>query len=926
MMINKFKNKIYEYHEYLMVIVIILVSNLLWYNFKYPPVTGNSGFNIYPFRYLFISLKPYNFYSWPVSYIPPILGLPDNLIYSVFYFISFNSYGFAIFMSSVIWEISGAVSLFYLSKKFLSYNNLNKNFAYFSVIFLAFNEEIVNGAQFDTSASLLITAIAIIYLVIFKSYKYSLLAGVYSFFLFAGFPGGTLTYLEEIILILLLFFMIIIMLKKYKNKLFIKNAVFGILLSAIFIILANSYFALPFIGVKSLYFYALSSVHPSYAFSFSFDKIEILTNAIRLVNNWADYSGFAPLRMLPYLKNTYIYYMLFLIPFMSIISILFKHKKIDTLIYILMIITIFLSKANNPPFGNVFKYMILHFDILKPFYNGASFSPFLIIEYSLLFPLTLGYLYKYMDKIEKFNINKNIKKIIKNSKKIFPFIIIFIMLVSVYPQLSPQLVHGNPSTPLESRLPSYYYNASSLLMKHPDSAVMVFPEVNTFNSNTYNNVTWYNGVNIYPGIIHNPSVSNSYPLNYVGGKGNVYNILSYIYNPYYFYNHLSLYKNIANTENKSNPVNYTKILGSNITYYAYLSKAPFNDSAVYNKKNLTYTVNKSEYNNGGQWLIGNIKPDINISSYNYLILNYSLFNVNKSSMELGLFSGGVGNWYSFNSYVNIQNNSYNYLVIPIKEPSYNGGLNHYNNISAIVINYYGYDKNTANVQGNIIVNGFSLYKNNPVNYSSGAKYLYHDMKILGITYAYVDTSIDSGNGSYYNMLFSNDTSQFKLIFHEKSVYIYKLIENTSLFSYAKRVFYYDNNNELLSNLYDNLTNDHIAFVNSTLKLNETLYSNASIKLVSDENNVYKLNINHSNATIIGFKTDYNNNWVAYSGNIKLKHIEINGFENAWIVPRGIKNITVYYNIQNKYEIIEALTLAFPLIESILFLYTWRKRR
>jgi hypothetical protein len=922
---NEFKSALYKNRQYLLVIIIVFISYLLWYNFKYPPVTGNSGFNIYPYRELFSALKPYNFYSWPVSYIPPILGLPDNLIYSLFYFMSFNSYGFAIFMSSIIWEIMGAISLFYLSKKFLRYNNLNENFAFFSVIFLAFNEEIVNGAQFDISASLLIAAIAIIYLVMFKSYKYSLLAGIYSFFLFAGFPGGTLTYLEEIILIVLLFSIIIIILKKYNNKSFLKNAVLGILLSTMFIILANSYFVLPFISVKSLYFSALSSAHPTYAFSFGFDRIETLENAIRLVNNWADYSGFAPLWMLPYLKNPYIYYMLFLIPMLAIISILFSYKKWNILIYILMLITIFLSKADNPPLGYVFKYIILHFDLLRPFYNGASFSPFLILEYSILFPVTIGYLYKIMNKMEKNNLNKRIKKTMNYSKKIMPIIIIIIMLISVYPQLTPQLVHGNPSTPLESSLPSYYYNASSLLMKNPDAAVMVFPEVNTFNSNTYDNVTWYNGVNIYPGIIHNPSVSNSYPLNYVGGKGNVYNILNYIYNPNFFSSHLSLYKNINSSKFNANPVNYSKILNSNIIYSAYLNGPPFNDTVRYNENNLTYTVNKSVYHGGGQWLIGNVKPGVNISNYNYLILNYSLKNINISSISLGLFSGGVGNFYSFNSYVNIKNGSYNYLVIPIKDSSDNGGLKYYNNITGIIINYYGYDKNTVNNTGKVSISGFSLYKNNPVNYSIGAKYLYHDMKILGITYAYVDTSIDSGNGSYYNMLFSKDASQFRLIFHEKSVYIYKLAGNSSLFSYANKVFYYSNNNELLSNLYDNLTDCNNAFLNSTLKLNETSYGNASIKIISSKDNIYKLNIYHNNTTIIEFKTDYNKNWVAYSGNIKLKHIEINGFENAWIVPDGIKNITIYYNNQNKYEIIEALTLLFPLIETILFLYFWRKK-
>lgn len=899
---------------------------MLWYNFKYPPVTGNSGFNIYPYKMLQISTKPYNFYSWPVSYIPPILGIPNDIIYSFFYLISYNSYGFAIFMSYIIWEISGAISLFYLSKKLLEYSNLSRNFAFFSVIFLAFNEEIVNGAAFDLAASQLIIAIAIIYLVIFRSYKYSLLAGLYSFFLFASFPGGTLTYLEEIIIIILLFIIVFIILKKYKDKIFVRNAFIGIILSALFIILANSYFILPFLSIKSLYFSAISSVNPTYAFSFGFDKIETLTNAIRLINNWADYSGFAPLWMLPYLRNNFIYILLFLIPLLSLISIIFRHKKINLMIYIIMIITIFLSKANNPPFGYIFKYIILHFNLLRPYYNGASFGAFLILEYSLLFPISLASLYNIMDKIEKKQLKNTIRKIFNYSKKAMPIIIVILMLISVYPQLSPQYVHGNPSTPLESSLPSYYYNASNYLMKNPNSPVMVFPEVNTFNSNTYNNVTWYNGVNIYPGIIHNPSVSNSYPLNYVGGKGNIYNILSYIYNPYYLSNHYSLNTYINSSKFNIDSVNYSKILNSNVTYSAYLNGTPFNDTVRYSQNDLIYTVNKSDYHSGGQWAIGNVKPGTNLSGYNYLILNYSLNNVNSSNIEVGLFDGGTGNWYSFNSYPNIKENSYNYLVIQIKKPSGNGGLNNYDNITGIVINYYGYNKNTVNDKGNITIYGLSPLKYNPVNYSFSSRYLYHDMRILGVDYAYVDTSIDSGNGSYYNMLFSNDQSQFQLVFHEKSVYIYKLAGNNNIFSSGDNVTYYRNNNELLTNLYDNLTNFNDIYLNTTSKIGIAKFGNATTNLICDNNNIYKLNIIHNKTTILLFKTDYNSNWVAYSGNIKLKHVEANGFENAWIVPEGVSNITIYYKGQNSYAYIEAITLSFPLIEAVAFIYFWRRKK
>ncbi len=912
MMINNIKKTLYNDREYIIVLLIVLISNLLWYNFTTPPITGNSSFDIYPYRNIFILLKPFDFYSWPVSYIPPILGIPNEIVYSIFYFISNNSYGFAIFVDSIIWEILGAFSLFYLSKKFLLHNNLNKNFAYFSILFLVFNEEIVNGASFDTSASLIIISIAIIYLVLFKSYKYSLLAGIFSFFLLAGFPGSTLVYLEEIIVILLVFVIAIVLLKKYKNKYFMKNFILGVSFSVVFIIMANSYFIFPYLGINSLYVSALSAVNPSYAFSFGYDKIETLQNAVRLINNWADFTGYAPVWMLPYLKNPFINIILYTVPFLALLSIFLKHKKLDLLIYASMLLTIFLAKANNPPFGYFFKYLIDNFNILRPFYNGSSFSPFLIIEYSFLLPISIASIYSLIGKIEKKDFNFKLKKTINYTKKIFPVIIVIIMLVSVFPQLSPELVHGNQSNPLESKLPTYYYNASNFLMRTPNTPVMIFPQVNTFNSNTYDNITWYSGVDIYPGIIYNPSISNAYALNYVGGKGSVYNILSYIYNPNFFSNHLTLENNIK-FQNES------KILNSNISYSAYLSGSPFNDSITHDKNNLTYIVNKSEYHNGGQWLIGSINPSINIDNYDYLILNYTLNNINTSNMELGLFSDGVGNWYSFTSYVKIENEKYNYLVIPFKAPSTNGGLNNYSNITNIVVNYLGYDKNTTSHYGRISISGIGLIKNNPVNYNVGSKYIYHALKLLDIGYAYVDTSINSGNGTFYNMLFSLDPTQFKLVFHEKSIYIYQLYGNSSLFSSITKLDYYNNTNELYSNLYDNLTINGMAFVNSSLNIKKHIYSNTTVNCISDKDNVYKLNIEHNyNTSIVEFKTDYNDNWVAYSSNVKLKHIEINGFANAWIIPANVTSITIHYKGSNEYRYIEGFTFSLPLVEVIAF--------
>jgi hypothetical protein len=155
--------------QYVVVAAIIVISNILWYNFRLPPISANSGFNIFPFRQIQISLLPLNVFSWPVSYIPPILGMPNNLIYAVFYAASGNGYSIALFLSNVIWEMLGAFSVFYLSRIFLKSVSLDPRFAYFPVIFIAFNEEIIQGSQFDLSASLLAIAMVLLYLALYNS-------------------------------------------------------------------------------------------------------------------------------------------------------------------------------------------------------------------------------------------------------------------------------------------------------------------------------------------------------------------------------------------------------------------------------------------------------------------------------------------------------------------------------------------------------------------------------------------------------------------------------------------------------------------------------------------------------------------------------------------------------------------------------------
>ena len=884
-----------------------------------PPITGNVGFNIFPFRQIRISLLPFNVFSWPVSYIPPIMGMPNDLLYALFYIISGSSYSIAVFLSNIIWEILGALSVFYLSKIFLKSVSLDPRFAYASVIFIAFNEEIIQGYLFDLSASLLAIAMVLIYLAVYNSRLYILALGVYSFFMLSSFPAGSLNYSLELLAIFIFVGIIFLTNRMRRNFQHFKRFIVVVICSLIAIVAANAYIIYPFLAVKSLYFSALSAANPSYAFSFSFDKIESVQNAIRLINNWADYSGYAPAWMVPYLVNPVIYLLLFLAPVLAIASVIFIRKKIAIVLVASTAILIFLSKADNPPLGIAFQWMILHINVLRGFYNGSSFSGFLIIAYSLLISVSISAIFSRLSA----RLLKSTKLLIRKAGRSIPFLVVVLivalMIASVYPLLSGQIVEGNPSTPLGSALPPYYYNASNYLVSHGSYPAMVFPEVNTFNANTVNNTTWYNGVNIYPGVIYSPSLSGSYPLNFVGGRGSVYQIISTIYAS-------QSYDSLLTLKISENFSGFNSFDDANVTYSPYLNGPPFNDSVAFLPGHLIYSVNRSVYHNGGQWLIGSLNKTVNLSSYEYLIINYTNRNIKVTSLELGLFDpDGAGNWYYFSSYPTIREGNASYLVVNIRNPTIDGGGS-LDNVSDVVINYDPAGNSTGT--GTFILSGFSISQD--INYSN--RYILcamaNDMNLLGIKYVYVDTSIDSGNGTYYRDLFNSNSSLFTQVFHEGTVFIYRNNAYSGLFQTENTLNLYKNESSLLDGLYYNVSAQGM-WVNSSASLRySSCYSNPDIvwkSSLSTEYTVYFSNVTRT--TLLLFKTDFSKNWIAYLPNgTKLDHFMANGFANGFVVPSNTTLVYIRYAGTTEYKAIELSSLSVPAIEFGLFVYGMVRRR
>ena len=374
---------------YLYTVIIIILSVVLWYNFNSPPIAANTGFPVNIFRYVNHFYLPFNFYSWPVSFNPMVSYLPGTMLMSFFSLLADNNYSVSYFIYNIFFEVMGGMTLFYLSSEFLSKYKIPPVYSMLSVVFYAFNVALIlDSGTFETGTAQLIIIIFLIYMSIYRSKYYIFLLGFASFFIMYPFPGGGadggLILIEEFIFVILVFLIRNAYdLIRIRGKL---TSLFLLMLSmGASVALSLSYLVFIIFASGSKLLEQSVSLHPVYVFGFIYDWISVFPNAIRLIGNWGVYTVYAGPWVSSYLANPLISVLLYVVPFLSVMSIIFL-KREHYYIFFLMILSMFAATTVNPPFGNIFEAVILKVGPLRAFYESASYYPILITFYSLLFP------------------------------------------------------------------------------------------------------------------------------------------------------------------------------------------------------------------------------------------------------------------------------------------------------------------------------------------------------------------------------------------------------------------------------------------------------------------------------------------------------------------------------------------------------------
>ncbi len=688
--------------------LFVVISYFLWFNFHAPPINSNIGFDLYPLRQVSYVTSPFDPYLWPGSYVPWTLGMPVELYYGTFYAASGGSYAVGLFAAVVVLDTGGALCLLYLATRWLRRFSIPMEYGLFATLIYAFNGyRLLNG--FGTTdgylsagiltvgdpAILLILAF-LTYLALFRGRIYLLALGAFSFFAFSNFPTASLTLLQEypLVLVVLLAFRWAAWRGwslREKSVALAKSAG-GVALS---IFVANAYLVYPLALVLGSYLSSLGASNPAYTFSYGFDTAQTVPNALRLATDWSVFSPKAPPWAVSYLNAPLAIGLAFVVPALAFLATLFLRRLGDVTLYGLMVVTAVLSASINTPFGPAFVALTTNVAPFRAFYYGATFSPLLLVFYCFFAPVTIALLPGLLRRDRGTPADDSAATSAPPSRPsvfglarpsarrsyVWPILVAALIVAAAYPALSPNFSDAHAAAyPIDATLPGYYTDAASFLEKtDPNGPTMVFPLVQPFDSNTINGSTWYSGIDLYPNLIPNPSISSAYPSNYHGEDGNQLPVAGFVYD---------MGGTVCATANCTRggvdpvpelstlwPSPSPQFVTGNTSTIDWQASFPTDNVSLHEGNGTTsleFRVNASVSESNGHWMLGFLPGFENLSGYEFAMINYTLTGASPSSVLFGFHSYslyGPGDAYALSNYSELRSGAIETVLIPLADPT-----------------------------------------------------------------------------------------------------------------------------------------------------------------------------------------------------------------------------------------------------------------
>jgi len=278
-----------------------------------------------------------------------------------------------------------------------------------------------------------------------------------------------------------------------KEKIF--NTILGLITAFIFLFLINAYLLLPFINNAFLNDNLISNFSKTVT-SYN-GEVDIPSAALPFTQRFFNTNLINESTTGKFLHHPVFIIWSFVLWIFIFIALLFeKDKQKKRLCYLLLGITwivFFLAKGANPPFGFIYKFLVLNIPVFKIFRTTSTVAIAGIFFYAILLALSA-------------------QKILHKSKKIF-FIFLVFNIVLFYPVYlmsnSEKTISGNIQKGIT--IPAEYSKIGSLLNNLSDNRkILAYPL-----TDGYSNKDWgYMGISLVGYLTHKPLITSDYAEKY----------------------------------------------------------------------------------------------------------------------------------------------------------------------------------------------------------------------------------------------------------------------------------------------------------------------------------------------------------------------------------------------------------------------------
>jgi hypothetical protein len=350
----------------------------------------------------------------------------------------------------------------------------------------------------------------------------------------------------------------------------------------------------------------------------------------------------------------------------------------------------------------------------------------------------------------------------------------------------------------------------------------------------------------------------------------------------------------------------------------------------------TFRINKSIFEPNGHWALGSFTQGVDLSAYDFAVVNYTLSNVDPARLQFGYhsdLSDGPGDGFTLSDYLTTALGGSFTTVIPLAAPTISAGGT-LTDVTNLFFVYTPLEVQSAFGYVNVSSIRFSHSD------QGGGLVLGSALNRMGIEFAYVDTSVVDTNypnyaGNFYNTVFGNSSS-FAEVFHAGTVTIYRNLLYSGVVASPERVAPEVLTNATLdglsfpfSNIYYNASNLGTSYISAGEAAPLASMSATNVSAFEQISPIeYSATVSSPQAALLELKTQFDQGWVAElpNGTSVSTHLLVDGYANGWIIPRGTYVITLVFKGAPSFSQIEIITLAIPPLLMVGFGIAWYRRR